>query len=380
MPRAPHASPRLDAVGASVYGDLARKLATFRGEVYPLHVGDTWMAPPVRIEDVDASRFPGLNRYTPPQGLPALLDALAARLTRRHGVPTAPADVLVAAGATGSLGAAVGAIVDPGDEVLILAPFWPLIAGIVQSMHGVAVPVDVLDVVDPTALVARLDAARTGRTVAVYVNTPNNPTGRVLSRDALDAVVAFARQHDLWILGDDVYEDHQYVGEHVAIRALAPERTLSNHSFSKAMGMAGNRVGYVAGPSSVMGALRKVGVHTFYSTPTASQVVALQSLEGPGDAFVAASRAAYRAAGEAASSRLGVPAPDGGTFLFVDVARALDARGLGGFLSDAADRGLFVAPGPSFGPYPTHIRACFTAAPPDVTARGFEVLATLLGR
>jgi N-succinyldiaminopimelate aminotransferase len=83
--------------------------------------------------------------------------------------------------------------------------------------------------------------------------------------------------------------------------------------------------------------------------------------------------------GERAAARLGLPAPRGSTFLFFDVAGCLDGRGLGGFLEDCVERGLFVAPGASFGPYPTHVRLCFTAAPPDVVDRGVEVLAALLG-
>ena len=84
--------------------------------------------------------------------------------------------------------------------------------------------------------------------------------------------------------------------------------------------------------------------------------------------------------GQTRGPSLGVPPPQGSTFLFLDIAQHLDERGLDGFLEDCVDRGLFVAPGPSFGPYPTSVRLCFTAAPPDVVERGVEVLAGLLGR
>ncbi len=84
--------------------------------------------------------------------------------------------------------------------------------------------------------------------------------------------------------------------------------------------------------------------------------------------------------GRRAAARRGVPPPQGSTFLFLDVRAHLDGRGLMGLLEDCADRGLFVAPGPSFGPYPTHVRVCYTAAPPDVVERGVNVLAERLGR
>ena len=91
-------------------------------------------------------------------------------------------------------------------------------------------------------------------------------------------------------------------------------------------------------------------------------------------------REKYGELGRQAASRLGVPAPEGSTFLFLDVGSRLDERGLLGFLEDCADRRLLVAPGPSFGPYPNHIRVCFTSAEPEVVLRGIEVLASLLGR
>ena len=171
-----------------------------------------------------------------------------------------------------------------------------------------------------------------------------------------------------------------YAGEHRYARSSAPEQTFSVHSFSKAYGMAGNRCGYVVGPAAVMGQVRKVGTHTFYSTPTASQIAATRALDGRGAAWVAEVKPAYLAAGSAAADRLGVDAPEGSQFLWIDVAERLDERGLMGFLEDCLDAGLLVAPGPSFGPYPTHIRVCYTAVPPEVTARGIECLARLLGR
>ena len=129
-----------------------------------------------------------------------------------------------------------------------------------------------------------------------------------------------------------------------------------------------------------MGALRKVVTHSFYSTPTASQIAALRVLGGPGEAWIAGARELYRETGARAAARLGLAPPGGSTFLFFDVADRLDERGLPGFLEDCVDRGLFVAPGSSFGPYPTWVRLCFTAAPPEVVGRGVEVLASLLGR
>jgi len=384
LPRFPHVSPALGAVGGSVFSALAHRLASFEGEVYPLHVGDTWLEPAegCRMEDLRVADYPGMHRYALPQGRKALVEAIVERTRARTGTPTDPREVLVATGATGSLGAVIQAIVDPGDEVLIAAPYWPLIAGIVASCRGTPVEVPLIGAADsPETAVEAVRSRLSERTAALYLSTPNNPTGQLLPPTWVEALSGWAAAEDLWILADEVYEDYVYRGEHRYARPLAPEHTFSVHSFSKAFGMAGNRCGYVVGPPEAMAAVRKVSVHSFYSTPTASQIAAERALAGAGDAWVAEVKPRYEAAGRAAAERLGVGPPAGSTFLFLDVAEALDLeRGLMGFLEDCVERGLFVAPGPSFGSYPTSIRVCYTATPPDVTARGIEVLAGLLGR
>jgi N-succinyldiaminopimelate aminotransferase len=219
--------------------------------------------------------------------------------------------------------------------------------------------------------------------VALYLSTPNNPSGRLLPRAWVEALVEWAARHDLWLIADEVYDTLVYRGEHVRTLPLAPERTFLAQTFSKSFGMAGNRCGYVVGPRAVMAELRKVSTHTFYSTPTAAQLAALRALAGPahlGDRWAAAAREQYRETAQRAAARLGVPAPEGSTFLFLDVAAALDQRGLAGLLERCVERGLLVAPGPSFGPYPTHVRLCYTAVEPERALRGVEVLAGLLGR
>ncbi|MCA9656874.1 MAG: pyridoxal phosphate-dependent aminotransferase, partial [Myxococcales bacterium] len=346
--------------------------------------GDTWMEPAAgcRMEDIKVADNPGMHRYAPVAGLPSLLEAIAARVEARTGVATEPANLLVSAGATGALAAAAAAIVSPGDEVLILAPYWPLIAGIVRQAHGVPVPVPVFagEVSDADAAVAACEARLSDRTVALYLNTPNNPTGRLLPAAWVEALVAWGRARDLWIFADEVYEDYVYRGEHTYTRPLAPERTFAAHSFSKAYGMAGNRCGYLIGPQEAIDSARKIAAHTFYSTPTAAQLAAVRVLGEVGDAWIADARRRYQELGDEAAARLGVAPPEGSTFLFLDVADHLDARGLQGLLEDCADRGLLIAPGTSFGPYPTHVRLCFTSAPPEQVRRGVAVLAELLGR
>lgn len=381
MPRPPHLSPAVASIRGAVYSALGHKLAAYQGERYPFHVGDTYLPPPdgCRLEDLRQDDDPSLNRYTPPHGDARLLDSLVETHRSRTGDPVERAHLLVTGGATAGLANCVTALVSPGEEVLVLAPHWPLIDGIVRMVGATPVPVPFIGRFDtPEGAVDAVRPFLTHRTAALYFNTPNNPTGTVLPRPVVEAVVSWAAREGLWVLSDEVYERTVFDGEHVYARPLAPERTLSVHSFSKGFGMAGYRVGYVAGPREAMGELRKAHTHTVYSAGTAAQLAVARALAGPGEEWAARARSAYADVGRKAAARLGLGAPGGSTFLFVDVARSLRGRDLGAFLSDCADRGLFLAPGPSFGPYPTHVRLCFTAAPPDVTLRGVEVLAGLL--
>lgn len=384
MPRFPATADHLAAVPTSVYSTLAGRLERVEGETYPLHVGDTWMEPAAgcRMEDLSVADHPGMHRYAPVHGLPALLDAIVELERKKTGLPLERDNVLVTAGATGGLGAVAGALLDAGDEVLILAPHWPLISGIVQAFHGVPVAVPILagECASAEEAVAAVSRRASPRTVALYLSTPNNPSGRVLPRAWIEALVDWASRHDLWLWTDEVYEEMVFAGEHVRALPLAPERTFLAQTFSKCFGMAGNRCGYVVGPRSVLGELRKVATHTFYSTPTAAQLAAVRALGGPGFDWARAAREQYAETARSAARRLGVPMPEGSTFLFLDVAAELDDRGLGGLLEDCLAQGLLVAPGPSFGPYPSHVRLCYTAVEPARALRGVERLARLLGR
>ncbi|MBW2315360.1 MAG: pyridoxal phosphate-dependent aminotransferase [Deltaproteobacteria bacterium] len=381
MPRTPERAPTVDAIPAAIFSPLADRIRSHEGKIFPLHVGDTWMEPFAggRMEAFAVADHPGMHRYVDTQGIPPLVDGLVGKLRSRNGLACEPDEVLATGGATGALAAAVGSIAAPGEEVLILSPFWPLIRGIVQSFRAVPVEVPFYDRVGSAAeAVAAVRARMSGRTVALYVSTPSNPTGCVMPGDWLEALASFARSEGLWILSDEVYEDYVYEGEHVSIGRFAPERTFSVFSFSKAYGMAGNRVGYLAGPKEAVAAARKVGTHTVYHPPTAGQLAAVAALES-GAAWVGDARAAYQRVGVAAAAALGLAPPAGGTFLFVDVAGQLDERGLWGFLEDCLDDGVLLAPGPACGAdYPTWVRLCFTAAPPADVEEAVTCLARRL--
>lgn len=372
MPRHPRVSPTTATLSAGVYSVHAEKAKARPDRVFALQVGDTWRDPPAcaRAEAQRAADHPRLHAYAPVQGEPALLDAILARLWTGYGERVEREALQVMLGATAGLSCVVDALVDPGDEVIVLAPFWPLIRGIVASRGAAPVEVPFFDRLgapgfDPEAAIAR---AVTPRTAAIYVNAPNNPTGRVLPAEVVVAVARVVRRHDLWVLSDDVYEDLAYVdpGPPIWTRPELRDRTLATHSFSKSHALAGARVGYTHGPAEAMRAIRGVQTFKTYCAPTPFQFAAARAL-AEGDAWLAESRALYAAAGRKAAAALGVPAPEAGTFLFFDVApRLRPGEALDGFLERCFEAGVLLTPGTAAGAaYRTFVRLCFTAVAPE---------------
>ncbi len=305
-PSEERAAEAVAALPGAVYTPF--DLSRHAGPLFPLHVGDTWLEPAVgaRMEDLREADFPGLHRYGPTGGIAALADAIVQKLGEKNRLAVARDQVLVTAGATSGLACAVAALCDPGEEVLICAPFWPLIRGIVRAQHATPVEVPFFDRVASSAeALAALDAKRTGRTVALYFSNPSNPTGRVLPPDQVEALATWARRHDLWILSDEVYDEFVYCAEHASTARFAPERTLSAFSFSKSYGMAGNRAGYLVGPAAVIAEAHKVSVHSAYHAPTAAQLAALRALEGGAD-WVKNARESYAQVGREAAALLGL--------------------------------------------------------------------------
>jgi N-succinyldiaminopimelate aminotransferase len=351
----------------SVYSTsrLAQKAGALAGKVYRLHIGDTYLDPPAcsRSEAQRTDEQDRLHNYAPVHGEPRLLDAIVTH----HGGGIDRDRLQVTVGATGGLAVVCKALLDAGDEVIILAPYWPLIRGIVASVGAVPVELPFYDRFEAADAGALLAAAITDRTVAIYVNTPNNPTGRILPDDVVAAIASAARSHDLWVLSDEAY-DGIWFGDAAPAPLWTRDdlagRTIAVHTFSKNYGLAGGRVGYVHGPESAMRAIR--GVQTFhtYCAPRPMQIAAARALTEASD-WVADVRRAYRDAGFTAADALGVPRPEGGTFLFFDAAPYIDAReDVFDFVERCLDAGVLVTAGHVCGrDYATWVRLCYTVVP-----------------
>jgi N-succinyldiaminopimelate aminotransferase len=387
MPRFPSYASHAEGLSDQVFGQLIQRSQSRKGLVYPLHVGDTYLdpIPEAQAEAQRSSHYSRLHNYSPVQGEPELLDAILDKLKRRHGVTLARDNVQVMSGATSGLGVLACALLQAGDEVLLPAPFWPLIRGAVK-LRG-ATPVEVpfyTELGKPHAdPVAMLERAVTERTVALYLNSPHNPTGVTLDDETVTRLIELARRHDLWVLTDEVYEDLWYSEPPTGIwtRPELQGRVIATHSVSKAYGLAGARVGFTHGPAEIMQIVR--GVQTFYTycAPRPMQLGAARAL-ALGDGWLADARARYGLAARTAANALGVPAPQGGTFLFFDLSPYVGpGESVMQLLERCVDAGVMLTPGSASGQaFESWARLCFTAVPQSDLEDALSRLRGVLGR
>jgi aminotransferase len=223
----------------------------------------------------------GQTGYTSNSGILELRQAISAYVERLYGVYYEPDDqILVTVGVSEALFLALKAILDPGDEVLVVQPCFVANAATVEMAGGVPVIVDATVENEFQVTGAELEAAVTPRTKAILISYPNNPTGAILSRENMLEVAAVAEKHDLLVLSDEIYERLVYESQHICFASLPGmyERTILLSGMSKSFAMTGWRIGYVLASPELMEAMRKLHQYLIMSAPTIGQVAAMEAL------------------------------------------------------------------------------------------------------
>ncbi len=371
----PSFAASLGALKASVFADLAPAIARRRAAglpIAPLHIGDTHRAPAASLAELPPWASEAASyAYGPLGGAPALRERIAERFGRVRGVATDAREILVTVGATHALLCAVRACVDAGDEVIVLAPYWPLSVGVVRSAGAVPVEVPFTPALDAEGLDSALAAVRSAigpRTRGLYFASPNNPCGAVYARATLAALVALAASHDLWVFADEVYADYAYDAPFVSAAELGEERVVTLASFSKSHGLAGARVGFLRAAPAVVEVAGKVATHSAFHPSAHAQGLAFAALAS--ESWIDGARAEYmegRAAIVGALASAGVPhlPPSGGSYVFADFGAAAErAGGASALFARFVDAGVLVCPGSACGEaFGAFARLCFTALP-----------------
>ncbi|HET8602529.1 MAG TPA: pyridoxal phosphate-dependent aminotransferase [Marmoricola sp.] len=233
---------------------------------------------------VEACRDPRNHRYTPAGGLPELKKAIAEKTRRDSGYEVDPAQVLVTNGGKHAIYGAFATITDPGDQVLLPAPYWTTYPEAIRLAGGVPVEVLADETQDYKVTVEQLEAARTDRTTALLFNSPSNPTGAVYTAEEIRAIGQWALEHDLWVVADEIYEHLVYDGlETGSMPVLVPEladRCLVVNGVAKTYAMTGWRVGWVVGPTDVIKAATNLQSHATSNVSNVAQRAALAAVAG----------------------------------------------------------------------------------------------------
>lgn len=366
--------------------DRARQLVAEGRDIIDLGGGDPDFPTPRHIVAAAADAMAaGDTHYVASPGIPELRRALVDKLRADNGLDYDPAEIVVTPGGKAAIYTTLVTLIDRGDEVLLLDPSWVSYAPEVILAEGtpVAVPLSAADTFTITADLLRQYV--TPRTKALIFCSPSNPTGRVATREEVAAIAEVAREHNLIILSDEIYEKLIYDGRrHLSIATLPGmrERTVTLNGFSKAYAMTGWRLGYLAAPAPIVKQVLKVHGHSVTCVTSFGQRGALEALRGPQE-FIGEMLAAYdrrrRLVTDGLNAIPGVRCPlvEGAFYAFPDI------RGTG--LSSAAcaevlieRAGVAVTPGQAFGAAGEgHIRLSF-ATSDELLSRAVERMAEAL--
>ncbi len=343
---------------------------------------------------IKACSDPKWHRYTPAGGLPELKEAVAIKTKRDSGYDVAASQVLITNGGKQALYNAFAALLDPGDEVILPAPYWTTYPESIRLAGGVPVEVMTDETTGYRATIAQLDSARTPRTKALVFVSPSNPTGAVYSPAEVKAIGEWAVANGIWVITDEIYEHLVYGdAQFASMPALVPE--LANtcivvNGVAKTYAMTGWRVGWLIGPADIVKGATNLQSHATSNVANVSQVAALAAVTGNLDA-VNEMKVAFDRRRTLITGMLDVipgvncPLPEGAFYVYPSVKELIgkNLRGqtiessaqLSGLILDEVE--VAVVPGEAFGT-PGYLRLSYATSDNDIT-EGVGRIAALLG-
>jgi len=367
----PRVATRMGSIGTESAFEVsarARALEATGRSIVHLQIGEPDFDTPAHVREAAKRALDdGATHYAPFPGIPALREAIATDVARRKGFTADPSQVFVTVGGKGVMVYAILGLIDPGDEVIVPDPGYPIYESMTRFVGATAVPLPIRMGNDFRLDVDELESLITPRTRMLVINSPANPTGGVLTRTDLERVAELANRHDLWVLDDEIYSRILYDGaEHVSIASLPgmAERTVVLDGFSKTFAMTGWRLGYAVVPESLIPTFSQLVINTISCAPTFVQVGAVEALNGPQDdvdAMVVEFKARRDLIVDGLNAIPGIRCakPVGAFYVFPDVS----GTGLGG--AEMAERllqeaGVCVLAGTAFGGVGTdHVRVSY---------------------
>lgn len=332
MPGLSQRVKRLKASSTIAFNTRAAELRRQGIDVIAMTAGEPDFQPPEHVLEAGREAIRrGLTKYTPSEGSFELRQAVCEKFSRENGLSYDPGQVIVSTGGKQVLYNAFQAVLEPGDEVVLMVPAWVSYVPQIELAGGTAVPVRTLPEDGFLPSVDAVAAAITDRTRVVLLNSPSNPTGAVYPPQLVRGIVELAAERGLWVFSDELYEHLVYDGAFTPAARFAPEHTLVVSGASKAYALTGWRIGYGAGPAELIGAMNRLQSQMTSGANALAQfatVAALNEVEKT-RAFIEMTRAAYRERRDVlveGLNRLGLPTPkpQGAFYVMADLT-SIDA-------------------------------------------------------
>lgn len=371
-----------------VFRELAQSRLDAGCRIFDLTIGEPDFDTPAHIVEAAYQALKaGFTHYVNSRGIPELLVAISEKLEKDNGLRYAPStEILITLGGKQAIFAVIMATIQEGDEVLILDPAWVSYDPMVRLAGGIPVHIPLNIAHNFRVTEAVLAAHLTEHTRMIIVNSPNNPTGRVLAQTELAAIASVAKRANLLVISDEIYEKLVYDGhQHVSIASLPGmrDRTFVVNGFSKSYAMTGWRLGYVAGPADLMGVVLKVHQHSVTCATSFAQKAAVAALKGPQDdlkRMVTEFKARRDLVVQGLNAIPGVKCPpvEGAFYAFPDVSAYGPGDEVGKVLLQ--EGGVALVPGSAFGAScENHLRLSF-AASRETLECALEATAAVLAR
>ncbi len=298
----------------------------------------------IKQSGIDAIKS-GQTKYTAADGMPKLKQAIAARILSDRNIAYSPKEIIVSCGAKHSIYVALMAIINPGDEVIIPAPYWVSYPDQVKMLGGIPKFIETTDKTQFKITAAQLEATITNKTKLLILNSPSNPTGMVYTKEELESIAAVLVKHHILVISDEIYSKLIYEGEHISIASLNEDikaLTIYIDGMSKSYSMTGWRIGYTAAPRAIAEVMSNLQSHSTSNPTTPSQWAALCALENNDDA-IEVMKTAFKSRLDYMVDRLNtIPGiscvkPQGAFYAFPNVSGLIGKTGPGGLIKDSVE-------------------------------------------
>lgn len=352
---------KIDSSGIRKVFDLAQKMQN----PVNLSIGQPDFDVPEEIKMVAMKAIEdGANKYTVTQGIAELRNGLLKRLQEQRGVNAE--DIIITSGVSGALTLVFMVLINPDDEVLIPDPAFVSYKHLVNFCGGKSIFIDTYPDFQLTA--ARIEPHITKKTKALIINSPANPTGIMCKARDIKEIAEIAKKHNLVVISDEIYHDYDYHHEFESIGKYY-EKTLTLDGFSKSFAMTGWRMGYAAGPASMISEMIKLQQYTFVCAPSPAQYAVAKSLDTDLSKYIASYKKKRDLMYNGLKDTFQIVKPGGAFYFFPEVPWGTDEQ----FVATAIKNNLLIIPGSVFSERHTHFRISY-AASEETIHRGIDIL------